>query len=399
MYGFSLGGGVVPLTDIAIRKAKPADKPYMMRDERGLYLEIAISGSKLWRLRYWVNGKEKKKSLGRYPDVGLREAREKRDRIKLEISEGDSPFLSSSEALTFRDVAEEWHSRKVVPVLAPGTAQRTRYCLERFVYPHLADEPIQSISPRTLLPILKAIDDRGHHDTAHRILHICSQIFRYGVATGVAEVDSAAALRGALTPLNHKHHPSVKDPKEIGALMRAINDMGGSAVVRAAMKILAYCFIRQGELRSAEWDEIDLEKAEWRIPAEKMKMKRLHIVPLSKQAVETFRDLYPITGHVRLVFPSIRAWDKPISENTINAALRRMGYTKDQMTGHGFRSMASTILNENGWAPDAIERQLAHVEGNTVRAAYNHAEHLAVRREMMQWWADWLDGVSKSLDK
>lgn len=169
--------------------------------------------------------------------------------------------------------------------------------------------------------------------------------------------------------------------------------MGGSAVVRAAMKILAYCFVRQGELRSAEWSEIDLDKAEWRIPAEKMKMKRLHIVPLSTQAVETFKDLYPITGHVRLVFPSIRTWDKPISENTINSALRRMGYTKDQMTGHGFRSMASTILNEHGWAPDAIERQLAHVDGNTVRAAYNHAEHLAVRREMMQWWGDWLDGV------
>ncbi len=381
----------MPLTDISIRKAKPADKPYMMRDDRGLYLEVATNGSKLWRLRCWVNGKEKKKSLGRYPEVGLKEAREKRDRIKLDISNGENPFDKDPKGKTFRDIAEEWHARKVVPVLAPGTAQRTRYCLDRFAYPHLADLPIDKISPSTLLPILKAIDDRGHHDTSHRILHICSQIFRYAVAIGLAESNSAEALRGALTPLNHRHHASIKDPKEIGALLRAINDMGGSAVVRAAMKILAYCFVRQGELRSAEWDEIDLDKAEWRIPAEKMKMKRLHIVPLSTQAVETFKDLYPITGHVRLVFPSIRTWDKPISENTINSALRRMGYTKDQMTGHGFRSMASTILNEHGWAPDAIERQLAHVEGNTVRAAYNHAEHLAVRREMMQWWGDWLD--------
>ncbi|PIE53786.1 MAG: integrase [Dethiosulfovibrio peptidovorans] len=371
------------LSDVAIRKAKPKEKSYMMRDDRGLYLEITPRGSKLWRLRFWVNGKERKKSLGRYPGVGLKEAREERDRIKLEISKGESPFTPASGGLSFRDVAEEWHARQVVPVLAPGTTQRTRYCLERFVYPHLADEPIQGISPRTLLPILKAIDDRGHHDTAHRILHICSQIFRYGLATGTVEVDSAAALRGALTPLNHKHHPSVKDPKEIGALMRAIETMGGSAVVRIAMQILAYCFVRQGELRSAEWGEIDLDKAEWRIPAEKMKMKRLHIVPLSKQAVNALRDLYPLTGHAQLVFPSIRAWGKPISENTINAALRRMGYTKEQMTGHGFRSMASTILNENGWSPDVIERQLAHVQRNTVRAAYNHAEYLPQRREMM----------------
>ena len=225
---------------------------------------------------------------------------------------------------------------------------------------------------------------------------ICSQIFRYGVAIGLVERDIAADLRGALMPVKSKRYPTITDPQEIGALMRAIKSINGSEIVRCALLLLAYTFVRPGELRTAEWNEIDFITAEWRIPAEKMKMKRMHIVPLSRQAMDVLEEIKPFTYPTsRYIFPSIRNFNRPMSDTTINAALRRLGYGKEEFTGHGFRSMASTILNENGWPADVIERQLAHVEKNTVRAAYNHAEYLDQRREMMQWWADWLDEKAK----
>jgi integrase len=366
----------------------------MLRDDRGLYLEIKPNGSKLWRIRFWVDGKEHKRSLGRYPDVPLKEARALRDERKLQVSRGD--FLEEAErGISFREIAEEWLSVKVAPNNAESTAKAKTWRIERYLYPAFEEEPLEAITASMVLRVLREIESRGHIDLAHRILSITSLIFRYAVATGRAERDVTADLRGALMPNTHKHHASLKDPAKIGALMRGLYGLeDGSPIVRCAMLILAYTFVRTGELRKAEWSEIDLATATWKIPAERMKIRRPHIVPLSTQALEIFREVYAFSGAGELVFPGRRP-GRPISDGTILNALRRMGYSKDEMTGHGFRSMASTILNEHQWPADAIERQLAHVEGNSVRAAYNYAELLDVRRDMMQWWGDWLGEQSR----
>jgi len=379
----------VALSEMAIRKAQPQEKSYMLRDDRGLYLEVKPNGSKLWRIRFWVDGKEHKRSLGRYPEVSLKEARALRDERKLQVSRGD--FSEEAErGISFRKIAEEWFSVKVAPNNAESTAKAKIWRMERYLYPAFGKEPLEAITAAMVLRVLREIESRGHIDLAHRILSITSLIFRYAVATGRAERDVTADLRGALMPNTHKHHASLKDPAKIGALMRGLYGLeDGSPIVRCAMLILAHTFVRTGELRKAEWSEIDLATATWKIPAERMKIKRPHIVPLSTQALEIFREVYAFSGEGRLVFPGKRP-GRPISDGTILNALRRMGYGKDEMTGHGFRSMASTILNEHQWPADAIERQLAHVEGNSVRAAYNYAELLDVRREMMQWWGDWL---------
>lgn len=390
----------MPLTAVQVKNAKPKGKNYRLVDERGLYLEVAKGGGKWWRLRYWFEGKENRLSLGTYPDVSLKVARAKRDEARAMIANGVNPAESrkaqkqkeEEQVDTLEVVAREWHTR-FKGAWTKGHAATIMARLEQNVFPWLGSTPIGEIEPPDILPVLRRIEDRGSLETAHRVRGILGQVFRFAVAAGRTRRDPAADLKDALPPSKEKHHPSITDPKRIAALLRAIDGYEGHHVTRCALRLASLVFVRPGELRHAEWSEIDLEAAEWRIPAAKMKLRREHIVPLSKQSVAILEELRPLTGAGLYVFPSARSSARPMSNNTLNAALRRMGFTKDEMTAHGFRSMASTRLNEMGWPPDAIERQLAHVEGNSVRAAYNYAEHLPQRRKMMQAWADYLNGL------
>ena len=389
------------LTDKAIRAAKHGEKAIRLFDRDGLYLELAPSGGKWWRLKYRFANKEKRVSLGVYPEVSLKEARERRDAQRKLLANQIDPSAqrkAAKAAIVFRTansfeaVAREWFAT-FSKHWAKGHADKVLHRLEHNVFPALGDRPIAEIAPRELLAVLKRVEKRGALETAHRTKQNCSQVFRYAVATGRAERDPSADLRGALAPVKQKHHASITDPKAIGALLRAIEGYEGSDVTRCALRLAALTFVRPGELRRAEWTEFDLDKGEWRIPAARMKMREQHLVPLSRQAVAVLRELQPITGKGPLLFPGPYHRDRPMSENTVNAALRRLGYPKEQMTGHGFRSMASTLLNEKGWNRDAIERQLAHAERDGVRGAYNFAEYLPERRRMMQAWADYLDAM------
>jgi integrase len=396
----------MPLTDTAIRNAKPGDKPVRMYDAGGLYLEIAPSGGKWWRLKYRTNGKEKRISLGVYPDVSLKDARLKRDDARKHLANDVDPGehrkaakLANVEdgANGFEVVAREWFV-KFAPNWVVSHSDKIIRRFERDVFPWLGKRPIDDITAPELLLTMRRVEERGAVETAHRALQNCSQVFRYAIATGRAIRDPAADLRGALPPAKGKHHASITDPQAIGGLLRAIKGYEGSLITKCALQIAPLTFVRPGELRKAEWSEFNLDGAEWRIPAERMKMREKHIVPLSSQAIALLRELQPLTGQGLYVFPGARTNGRPMSENTINAGLRRLGYTNDEMTGHGFRSMASTLLNEHGWNRDAIERQLAHAERDSIRAAYNYAEHLPERRRMMQAWADFLDKLSISND-
>jgi integrase len=398
----------MPLSDIKIKSLKPGIKPdgsttsksYKVTDERGLYLEVTPKGGKRWRFKYRFGGKEKLLSVGIYPDISLKTARVRRDELRTQVAEGIDPSdirraekISQAGMESFEFVAREWHS-KHKHNWSESHLTRTLVRLEKNVFPWLGKKNINEINAPELLVVLRRIESRGALETAHRTNQVCGQIFRYAIATGRAERDIAADLKGALPPPKVKHHASVTDPVKIGELMRAIQDYSGQFVTSCALKLAPLFFVRPGELRHAEWNEFDLDKAEWRIPAEKMKMNTVHIVPLSKQAINTLIDLQALTGEGKYLFPSNRTRTRPMSNNTINAALRRLGYNKDDMTGHGFRSMASTILNEQGWNRDAIERQLAHSERDGVRAAYNYAEYLPEREKMMQAWADHLDELA-----
>ncbi len=386
------------LTDTAVRSAKPGPKPYRLYDERGLYLEIAPSGGKWWRFKFRFAAKEKRLSLGVYPDVSLKDARERREAARKQLAQGIDPSAlrkeeqakEAEDALTFGVVALEWYEKK-----RPGWTESTAYNkmrqLERELLPPLGALPIKQVAPRSILNAVQKIEERECHETARRILQCTGQIFRYAVAAGYVEIDPTPALRGALRAVTSKHRASITDPKAVGPLLRALWGYEGSPVVALALQFAPLTFVRPGELRHAEWSEFDEEAADWRIPAAKMKMKAMHIVPLSRQALAVLKVLRPLTGGGRYLFPSERSADRPMSENTVNGALRRLGYSKEEMTGHGFRSMASTLLNEQGWNRDAIERQLAHAESNSVRDAYNRADYLPERRKMMQAWADYLD--------
>ena len=298
----------------------------------------------------------------------------------------------NQEAETFEVIAREWYG-KFSPSWAASHAKTTIRRLELFIFPWLGARPIKTITAPELLAALRRIEAKGALETAHRVKQVCGQVFRYAIATGRAERDPSADLRGAIPPASGKHMAAITDPKEIAGLLRSIDDYRGSIVTRCALQLAPLVFVRPGELRQAEWSEFNLETAEWRIPAEKMKAGAVHIVPLSRQALDILREIHPLTGHGRYVFPSPRTDSRPMSSNAILSALRRMGYAKDEMSGHGFRSMASTLLNEQGWNRDAIERQLAHAERNSVRAAYNYAEFMPERKKMMQAWADYLDGI------
>ena len=390
------------LSDTAIRNAKPAGRPIKLFDQRGLFLLISPAGGKWWRFRYRFGGKHKTLSMGVYPDVSLRDARERRDAARKLLANDVDPgeqrkavkaAKTERAGNSFEVIGREWFA-KYSPNWAAGHSDKIIRRLERDIFPWLGGRPIAELTAPELLATLRRIESRGAIETAHRAQQNCSQVFRYAVATGRAERDPTADLRGALTPVKERHHASITDPKRVGELMRAIDGYRGSFITKSALRLAPLVFVRPGELRKAEWVEFDLDGAEWRIPAARMKAREQHIVPLSKQAVAILQELHALTGDKQHVFPGVRANGRAMSENTVNAALRRLGYAKDEMTGHGFRSMASTLLNEQGWHRDAIERQLAHAERNNVRAAYNFAEHLPERRKMMQAWADYLDKLA-----
>lgn len=387
------------LTVVEIKSAKPKEKPYKMADEKGLYLLVNPNGSKLWKFKYRFSGVEKKLSFGAFPDVSLAAARDARDEARRQLTNTIDPgILKNSikrskkiaDENSFEAVAREWHA-KFTPKWSESHGERILIRLEQNIFPWIGKRPIDAVNAPDILSALRRIENRGAVETAHRVSQICGQVFRYAIVIGKAERNPAADLRGALAPVKQNHHASIIDPVEIGKLLCAINEYHGHFVTKCALQLAPLFFVRPGELRHAEWTEFDLEKAEWRIPTEKMKMKEQHIVPLCTQAIEILNELSAYTGSGKYLFPSLRSATRPMSENTVLAALRRLGYTSAEMTGHGFRSMASTLLNENGWNRDAIERQLAHAERNNIRAAYNYAEYLPERRTMMQWWADYLE--------
>ncbi|MFO1418514.1 MAG: tyrosine-type recombinase/integrase [Methylotetracoccus sp.] len=387
------------LSDLAIRNVKPKDRPFKLHDTAGLYLLVNQAG-RYWRLDYRFEGKRKTLALGVYPQIGLKEARERRDDARRLLSQNVDPgaerkakkAANTTAGETFEVIAREWYG-KFSPAWSISHSERIRDRLAADVFPWIGARPISAVTAPELLSVLRRIEARGALETARRVKQFCGMVFRYAVATGRADADPSASLKGAIPPPKAGHFASVTEPKRVGGLLRAIESYQGSPITRSALKLAPLLFVRPGELREAEWSEIDLQAAEWKIPAEKMKMRRPHIVPLARQAVDILSDLYPLTGSSRYVFPSERSHERPMSSNTLLASLRRLGYSKDEMTPHGFRHMASTLLNEQGWNRDAIERQLAHVERNAVRRAYNHAEHLPERRRMMQAWADYLDGL------
>lgn len=381
------------LTELTLKNLKPKEKRYMVRDDQGLYIEIHPTGRKSWKVRSMIDGKSKKFTLGEYPKMGLREARQKRDEMR---DAKDIDQIPEKQIRTFQDVAKEWYETHIKGTCSEGHAVTVVSRLDRFLYPKLGDKPIREIKAPEILDLLRSLQNAGTIETAHRVKQIAGQVFRYAIAIGEGDRDITADLRGALKPNRHDHHGAAKTLKEVRAVVQAMSVYQGSTLVTGALWFSAYTFARPGEVRHAEWVEIDFETAEWRVPAEKMKARKVHIVPLAIQTVKILKEIKQLTGHGRYIFPSTRALrhcDTPMSENTITAALRRMGFEKNEMTAHGFRAMASTRLNELGWAPDVIERQLAHVEKSAVRAAYNHAEHLSERRRMMQTWADYLDSL------
>lgn len=400
------------LKDTQVRNAKPRAKPYKIPAGGGLYLVVTPSGSKLWRYDYRFSDKRKTLALGAYPDVSCKAAAEAHRLARTRLAEGDDPAAAKQRvktgqrvaaANTFEAVAREWFAKQR---LAPATRAKKLWMLETLTLPWLGHRPIAEIEPSELLTtVLRRIEDAGKLETAHRVKQQCGQIFRYAVATGRAHRDVTADLRGAMAAPKVKHRAALIKPDQVGGLMRAIDGYGGTYVVTQAMKLSALLMARPGEIRHAEWSEIDLDAAQWVIPDSKaagegrMKMGGAHVVPLASQAVAILRDLHPLTGAGRYVFPGARSNRRPMSEVAVLAALRRMGYGKDEMTAHGFRAMARSLLAEMGWNPDAIERQLAHKPAGPLGAAYDRAQFLDERRLMMQAWADYLDSLRRGESK
>ncbi|QUS40661.1 DUF4102 domain-containing protein [Tardiphaga alba] len=391
------------LTDAKCRNAKARESAYKLSDSEGLHLLVRPSGTKAWRLSYRFLRKQKSLALGTYPAVGLSAARTAKDEAKQLLARGVDPShqrkldrsaTERSYATTFKAVADELIAKFEKENYSAVTLQKKRW-LVSLAEPEIGSRPVASISPPELLDALRKVEKRGTYETANRLRSFAGSVFRFAIATGRADRDPAQDLRGALITPTVKHHAAITDPKKLGALLRAIDGIDGSFIVKQALKFTPLVFVRPGELRGAKWTEFDHKSAVWRIPAERMKMDREHRVPLAPQALQILAELHPITGSSPFVFPSVRSWHRPMSENTINAALRRLGYTGEEMTAHGFRTTASTLLNEmQEWSPDVIERQLAHQEPNEARRAYMHAaEFWKERVSMMSAWADYLDGA------
>jgi integrase len=386
------------LTALAATKAPPREKVYRLAAGGGLYLEVMPTGAKYWRWKYRHGGKEKRLAFGVFPEVSLAVAGELRTKARALLREGRDPGIERRErkmaVLTaaensFEVVAREWLAKQTH--MATSTFDKAKRELEVHAFPWIGTRSIAEISASELLAMLRRVEVRGKLETAQRVKQRCGQIFRYAVATARAERDSTADLRGALATPKRQHRAAITDPQRVGELLRAIDGYSGSFLTLCALRLSPLVFARPGEIRKAEWSEIDVERAEWRIPAAKMKMREAHVVPLASQAMAILTELRPLTGARRYLFPGVTDSKACMSENTVNSALRRLGYQKGEMTAHGFRAMASTRLNEMGYPPDVIERQLAHAERNKVRAAYNRAQHMEARRTMMQAWADYLD--------
>jgi integrase len=389
----------VALTELQIRKVCPTDKVTQCTDERGLYLEVHPNGSKLWRYKYRYMGKQKRLALGRYPDVGLAEARKRRDDARRQLDAGTDPLAERQReklvavfnaANTFGEIAKEYIDKQVAQGQADTTTQKANWLLEQLE--PIAERPVADLKPIDLLAALKRIEAKGKYETARRCRSFAGRVFRYAVATGRGESDPSAILRGALVVPKVKHHAAILDPKPMGELLRAIDAYSGHAITRLAMQVSPHVMARPGELRMSEWSEFDLENAVWKIPAERMKMRRPHEVPLSRQVLAYLDELFALTGPDGFVFPAFHTSRRPMSENTVNQAFRRMGYATGEVTAHGLRTTASTLLNESGkWSADAIERSLAHADANSVRAIYNRGRYWDERVVMHQWWSDHLD--------
>lgn len=390
----------MPLTDAAIRTTKPSDKPQKLFDGGGLYLLVQRSGAKLWRLKYRFQGREKLISLGSYPEVGLAAARQKRDAERRKLAEGNDPSMlrkaeKSAAVITFEAVARECFETLKTKWTSETLEGKLRR-LELYVFPAIGRKPIHTVTAADVLAVLRKIEARQAHHTAHRVRQLCSQVMRYAVATGRSEGDPTTALRGALVPETTVHRPAVTEPKKAGELLRVFDDYQGTVIVSSALRLAPLVFVRPGELRKAEWTEINFEKAEWTIPAFRMKMRQSLTVPLSRQAVAILREVWKVTGDGKYVFPSYRSSSRPMSDNAILAALRRSGIPKEEMTGHGFRAMARTILDEVlGYRVELIEMQLAHTVRDPLGTAYNRTSFLPERRKMMQAWADYLDALKR----
>lgn len=392
----------MPLTNLICKNTKASEKPRKLSDGGGLYLEIMPNGAKYWRMKYRFNDKEKRLAFGVYPDVTLEQAREERRLAKQLLAECKDPSdIKKQDKLiakviyenTFENIAREWHQGKKA-MWVPSHAVRILNRMEKDVFPKIGSRPISEITAPELLSVIRQIETREANDLAKRVLQNCGQVFRYALASGRAERDPTGDLRGALKAVKHKHHAFIK-ADELPKYLAKLEAYDGNVMTQLALKFLLLTFVRSGELRGAKWQEINFDKAEWRIPPERMKMKTMHIVPLSSQALEILRQVQQRTGNREHVFPNQHHPRGCMSENTLLYALYRMGY-HSKATAHGFRSTASTILNEHGFRADVIESQLAHTQRNQVRAAYNHAEYLPERKEMMQWWGDYLERIAKS---
>jgi integrase len=388
------------LSVVAIKAAKGRAKPYKLTDSNGLYLLVAPSGARYWRMNYRHLGKQKTLAFGVWPDTGLADAREQRDAARKVLARGEDPgekikleriAASVAASNSFKAVADEWLIKVEKEGRSAATMKKLRWLLD-FINSSIGRRPIASISAQELLIMLRKMEGKGRYETAKRLRSTCSQIFRYAIATARAERDVAADLRGALIAPQSVHRAAITNADAAGGLLRAIEVFEGHPNTKAALRLLPHVFVRPGELRHAEWTDFDFEKALWTVPPHKTKMRRAHIIPLSTQSLAILKSVEHDAEYSRYLFPSLRSVDRPMSENTINAALRRMGYAQDEMTGHGFRAMAATLLNEMGlWHPDAIERQLAHCDNNAVRRAYARGEYWDERVRMMQQWSDHLD--------
>ena len=395
---------IAPLTDIQVKNVKPQEKETTLFDGGGLYLLVTPSGGKLWHFKYRYQGKGKRMTFGAYPAVTLADARQRREDAKKllandvdpgEVKKAQKSAQGEQDANTFEVIAREWH-KTFSNTWVPSHAQHKLERLEKNVFPWIGKRPIKELTAPDVLAVLRRMESRNILDTAHRVRFECGAIFRYAIATGRADRDPVADLKGALPPVKNGHHAAPTDPKDVAPLLRAIDEFQGSFVVKCALQLAPLLFVRPGELRAAEWSEFNLDAAEWNIPAEKMKMKVAHLVPLSEQALKVLAELRPLTGHSKYVFPCHRSPLRCMSENAVNAGLRRMGFEKSEITGHGFRAMARTILDEVLQVrPDYIEHQLAHAVKDPNGRAYNRTAHLPERRKMMQVWSDYLDGLKQ----
>lgn len=390
----------MPLSDAKIRSLKPKDKSFKVSDFEGLYVLVKPNGSKLWQFKYRLHGKERKLSIGAYPDISLLQARKMKSEARAQVAVGIDPSESKQEAKlrsreahgnTFEKLGADFLSKQRIEGKSPATLSKTEYHL-KLANKDFGRKPITEITPQIILKCLRKVEAKGNYETAHRLRARIGSVFRYAVASGLAENDPTYALKDALIRPTRVHRAAIIDPKAFGGLLTAIDGFEGQAATRIALKLLAILAQRPGELRCAEWSEFDFIEGVWSLPAAKMKMRKDHNVPLPKQALDLLNELRMISGNGVYLFPSLRSWQRPMSENTLNAALRRMGYSGEEMTAHGFRATFSTLANESGlWNPDAIEAALAHVERNEVRKAYNRGQYWDERVRLADWWAGYLD--------